>query len=337
MPKILFADKLDNCIERWKSSGNTVIGPVRKSNITAYRPIEKASELELEIVLPDRSIKELFFPQTEPMFKYAIRKQAIDTSEYLPPEGSKIIFGARPCDTSGVAIDDPLFGWDYRDEYWFQRRNDSVIVSIACVKADDFCMCTSLNLAPDSTMGSDILLRPLADSKGWLIEEITERGREAFAAIADLLQESQGGALPPVEVTEKFNLKACVDWLKKPENFESRFWKEISVRCIGCGSCTYLCPTCHCFDIQDEGDTYNGIRRKNWDTCSFALFTMHTSGHNPRSTQSARWRQRIMHKFNYFPGKFNLNKCSGCGRCTRQCPVDMGITETLQEISKLLP
>ncbi|MEI6846613.1 MAG: 4Fe-4S dicluster domain-containing protein [Chlorobiaceae bacterium] len=335
MTKILFTDKLDNCIERWKSAGRTVIGPVQKNNISTYDTVKSASELDLNLVLPDRSIKELFFPQSEPMLRYTIKKEAINTSEFLPPSGQRIIFGARACDASGLAIDDPLFGWDYKDEYWFQRRNESVIVTIACTKADDFCMCTSLKLAPDSPKGSDIMLRPLENKKGWQVEELTERGREAFKTIADLLQESNEAAAPTITVPEKFDSTACAEWLKKPENFESKFWKEISLRCIGCGSCTYLCPTCHCFDIQDEGDTYNGIRRKNWDSCSFALFTMHTSGHNPRSTQSARWRQRIMHKFNYFPGKFSANSCSGCGRCTRQCPVDMGITETLQEISKL--
>ena len=335
MTKILFSDKLDKCDERWKSAGFTVIGPVQRANISTYAAVEHAAELEFGLILPDRSIKDLFFPQSEPMLRYTIKKESIDTDECLPPVGPRIIFGARPCDASGMAIDDPLFGWDYKDEYWFQRRNESVIVTIACTKADDFCMCTSLKMAPDSSKGSDILLRPLAGNKGWQVEELTDRGREAFRTIADLLQESTDTAAPSAVVEKKFDLDACVAWLQNPEHFESRFWKEISMRCIGCASCTYLCPTCHCFDIQDEGDTYTGIRRKNWDSCSFALFTMHTSGHNPRSTQSARWRQRIMHKFNYFPGKFSVNSCSGCGRCSRQCPVDMGITETLQEISKL--
>ncbi len=335
MTKILYTDKLDNCVERWRSAGLSVIGPVRNANITAYRPVGSAADLELSQILPDRSIKELFFPQTEPMMRYSIKKDAINTEECLPPVGPRIIFGARPCDASGLAIDDPLFGWDYKDEYWFNRRNETVIVSIACTKSDEFCMCTSLKLSPDSTKGSDVLLRPLESGKGWQVEELTDRGREAFKAIAELLTEGAEAAAPTAVVAEKFDADACSEWLRNPENFESRFWKEISVRCIGCGSCTYLCPTCHCFDIQDEGDTFTGIRRKNWDSCSFALFTMHTSGHNPRSTQSARWRQRIMHKFNYFPGKFSANSCSGCGRCTRQCPVDMGITETLQEISKL--
>ncbi|ABL65290.1 4Fe-4S dicluster domain-containing protein [Chlorobium phaeobacteroides] len=335
MTKILLAEKLNECISRWRTAGIDVIGPVKKHNSSQFESVQSAAELDLGLVLTDRTIKDLFFPRTEPMVRYQIKKHAIETEEFLPPDQKRIIFGVRPCDASGLAIDDPLFGWDYKDEYWFNRRNESVMITIACTKSDEFCMCTSLKLAPDSSKGSDILLRPLADEKGWLIEELSDRGKEAFSSIADLLIDDSAPLAPLAEVPVKFNLEASVAWLKNPENFDSHFWKEISARCIGCGSCTFLCPTCHCFDIQDEGDIYKGIRRKNWDSCSFALFTMHTSGHNPRVTQSSRWRQRIMHKFNYFPGKFDMNSCSGCGRCTRQCPVDMGITETLQEISKL--
>ena len=335
MTRILFTDKLDNCIAQWRSAGFSVIGPVKTETLSSYAEVEHAADFDFQMVLPDRTIKDLFFPQTEPLLRYTIKKQSITTEDFAPPSVKRIIFGARPCDASALAIDDPLFGWDYRDEFWFQRRHESVIITIACTKSDDFCLCTSLKQAPDNTTGSDVLLRPLENHAGWLVEELTDRGREAFSIIADALQEGSEPAAPVAIVPEKFNLDSCVSWLKQPDNFDSIFWKEISMRCIGCGSCTYLCPTCHCFDIQDEGDIYNGIRRKNWDSCSFALFTMHTSGHNPRATQSARWRQRIMHKFNYFPGKFSVNSCSGCGRCSRQCPVDMGITETLQKISIL--
>lgn len=335
MTRILLQNTLDECFAIWRSAGMSVLAPVRRHDLTRFDEVEIASAMALDLLLPERTVKDLFFPQTEPLIRYQIRKKAIDTEELLPPDRKRVVFGVRPCDAAGLAIDDPLFGWDYRDEYWFRRRDNSVIVSIACTKADDFCMCSSIGLSPDSTKGSDVLLRPLDNGSGWEVETLTDRGAALFEPLAGVLREGPQRLAPLPEVPEKFELGKVTEWLAHPENFESHFWKEISVRCIGCGSCTFLCPTCHCFDIQDEGDTYKGIRRKNWDSCSFGLFTMHTSGHNPRNTQSTRWRQRIMHKFNYYKGKFGVNSCSGCGRCTRQCPVDMGITETLQAISNL--
>jgi ferredoxin len=335
MTKILLLNKLDDCISAWQSSGITVLAPVKRNDLTKFDEIARSADIAFDLVLPERTIKDHFFPQTEPLISYTIRKKGVETEDLLPPDRNRVFFGVRPCDASGLAIDDPLFGWDYRDEYWFKRRDNAVIITVACTKSDDFCMCTSLKISPDSTKGSDVMLRPLSNGQGWQVELITERGRELFSKVDGVLQESAETPAPSASVPEKFDLERVVDWLADPQNFESHFWKEISMRCIGCGSCTFLCPTCHCFDIQDEGDTFKGIRRKNWDSCSFAMFTMHTSGHNPRNTQSTRWRQRIMHKFNYFPDKFGINSCSGCGRCTRQCPVDMGITETLQEITKL--
>ena len=335
MTRILPKSRLDDCLSAWRSAGFSVFAPVKRIELTRFDEVQGASEMSLDIVMPERTIKDHFFLQTEPLIRYQIRKQAIETEEMLPPERKRLFFGVRPCDAAGLDIDDPLFGWDYRDDYWFKRRENSVIVTIACNKADDFCMCTSVQLAPDSTKGSDVMLRPLKNDSGWQVITLTDRGKALIETVANMLQEdaTEPASLPTVPV--KFDLEKVTSWLSDPSSFDSHLWKEVSQRCIGCGSCTFLCPTCHCFDIQDEGDTYNGIRRKNWDSCSFAMFTMHTSGHNPRNTQSTRWRQRIMHKFNYYRGKFGINSCSGCGRCTRQCPVDMGITETLQEISNL--
>jgi sulfhydrogenase subunit beta (sulfur reductase) len=335
MATLLYSASLNDCIARWREEGLMVFGPSTAGGVSGFREVEDAGSLDLGLVLTRSTLKELFFPRTEPMLGYRIGKQKIETEEFIPPEGRRIIFGVRPCDAAAMQIDDALFDWDYHDAYWFRRRDSSVIFSIACTHSDAFCMCTSLGLSPDSTKGSDVLLRPLAAGNGWQVEALTERGENALSSISSLLKEGGDAPAPLTDVAVKFDLEACRRWLADPENFESRFWKEISERCIGCGSCTYLCPTCHCFDIQDEGDTYQGVRRKNWDSCSFSLFTMHTSGHNPRATQSARWRQRIMHKFNYFSVKFNVNSCTGCGRCTRECPVDMGVTETLQAISTL--
>jgi ferredoxin len=334
MAKILQKNKLSDMLDRLNSANIDVFGPQKNDTESFYGRITKSEEFCFDLVLPKRPMKELFFPRTEPLMSYDLQKQEVAVSELSPPEKPRIIFGCRPCDAAALAIDDAIFNWDYRDEYWFRRRNHSTIISIACTAKDDFCMCTSLNLSPESVAGCDVLLHELANGLGWQIREITDKGREFTARIDDLLSDSDADTRPIAVVPEKFNLDRANENLKRSDSFDSDFWSAVSTRCVGCGICTYACPTCHCFDIQDEGDARRGVRRKNWDSCSFAMFTQHTSGHNPRPNQPSRWRQRIMHKFNYYPEKFGYVACTGCGRCSRHCPADMGITETLTKLSE---
>ena len=135
------------------------------------------------------------------------------------------------------------------------------------------------------------------------------------------------------DVPVKFDHKQVTDKLSGA--FENPLWIEHSMRCIGCGACAYVCPTCSCFDIQDEGKESCGSRVKCWDSCGFGLFTLHTSGYNPRSVQSQRWRQRIMHKFSYMPERNESIGCVGCGRCSSGCPVDMNIAEQLEMLQNI--
>ena len=121
----------------------------------------------------------------------------------------------------------------------------------------------------------------------------------------------------------------CPDQLRDKvvtELFDAGFWEEVAFSCINCGTCTFLCPTCWCFDIQDE--VYNGQvdRIRNWDTCMSPLFTLEGSGHNPRQNKFQRVRQRFMHKLKYYVDKYESGvQCSGCGRCVRFCPVNIDI------------
>jgi sulfhydrogenase subunit beta (sulfur reductase) len=116
--------------------------------------------------------------------------------------------------------------------------------------------------------------------------------------------------------------------------FDSKLWNDIAMKCLGCSVCTYLCPTCHCFDIQDQADLNNGKRIRIWDSCSNPEYTMHASGHNPRPARMNRLRNRIYHKYNYYPKNFDAIACVGCGRCIVKCPVNIDIMDVLCKVKQ---
>jgi ferredoxin len=116
------------------------------------------------------------------------------------------------------------------------------------------------------------------------------------------------------------------------------FWDDLAFACLNCGTCTFACPTCWCFDIQDEVHGKCGVRMKNWDSCMFPIFTVHTTGHNPRGTKTQRVRQRFMHKLKYFVDKYETGiMCVGCGRCVRQCPVNIDIRRVCEKTNSFAP
>ena len=137
---------------------------------------------------------------------------------------------------------------------------------------------------------------------------------------------------PPADVPVIFDAAAVTEWCAS--NFEAELWQTAGLGCLGCGACAYACPTCHCFDMQDEGTRTAAVRLRNWDSCGFGLFTQHASGHNPRPEQTHRWRQRVMHKFSYLPERFELLGCTGCGRCARLCVAKMAISEVCRQIDQ---
>ena len=322
------------------AAGRAVWAPVEaeeapRAGQADYRQLRDASEFDLHAGLPRMPLKRLFMPPTEPLFWW--RREGAEI-RLIPPAaatGKVVVLGARPCDAAGAEAMDRVMGWDYRDEPWFQRREAATVVTVACEHpADDACFCGDVGLGPAHPRGSDLLLVPRPG--GYAVEEVTDKGRALVAAFPhrfhdDAVAASAGGR--PGGEAARIDLEAVRDWLA--DHFEDESWNEISLRCHGCGACASVCPACHCFDIVDEPDSVlAGTRRRNWDSCQASRFTVHASGHNPREGQHARVRQRVMHKFRVFPGRFGRVLCTGCGRCTRTCPAGQDLFEILTMVAR---
>jgi heterodisulfide reductase subunit C len=167
----------------------------------------------------------------------------------------------------------------------------------------------------------------------YVAEVLTDKGKALVDKFKNLFETADPA--PATEVAElkpAFDVKKIKSWLDT--HFDDPLWLDMAARCMGCGTCAYGCPTCHCFDLVDEGDLKGGRRMKNWDTCACTLFTKHGSGHNPRSSQEQRYRQRVMHKFKYYVEKFGVISCTGCGRCGLRCPVNLDLLDVLKTISE---
>ncbi len=316
------------------SETQQVYGPVRQGKRISYQRISSPEELASDFVIPDLSAKAFVFPKIEKLFSYTKNKDDIEVQDInLENIPHKVIVGIRPCDAAGMEGLKAIFGWDPADPIFKTRMERTTLIGMSCSQADDYCFCTSLGGNPGNTNGSDILLTK-TDTGDYIAEILTSKGEGIVALSPDLFQDA--GDLQKekylANVPKRFddsNLKEKLD-----AGFDSNIFDEFAMRCIGCAACAYICPTCACFDIQDENKGAKGQRVRSWDTCGAKLFTLHTSGHNPRETQGARWRQRLMHKFSYMPERLEVRGCVGCGRCSRRCPVDMNIAESLNIITK---
>jgi sulfhydrogenase subunit beta (sulfur reductase) len=296
-----------------------------------YNPV--FSDVTFDHIRSTLSVKNIVFPKVENLFHYTNTKtESTITDIDMTGIPEVVLWGAHPCDNAAFDTLRSIFCWDTSDEFFSKRLEKLVVIGLSCHLSDEYCFCTSVGLSPSSAKGSDILLTRLHNGD-YHADILTEKGNEIVSSATDLFEAVSDEKEIVTEVSQKFSHEQVTSKLLTA--FEHPFWVENSLRCIGCGACAYVCPTCACFDIQDETRGKNGKRYRSWDSCGFGLFTLHTSGHNPRSVQSQRWRQRIMHKFSYMPERNESLGCVGCGRCSSGCPVDMNIAEQLEALQNI--
>ncbi|MGI5822561.1 MAG: 4Fe-4S dicluster domain-containing protein [Dethiobacteria bacterium] len=310
--------------------------PQKVGETLRFVPITPEDKLDLEFSNTTVPPKSVLFPQTETLYRYELGKTDLNLPD---EEAEKVLLGVRPCDARAMAIVDDLFSWDFNDPYYQGKREKTTVVGLACSDPEVNCFCTSVGGGPASTEGLDLLLTDLGEV--YLLQPLTEKGNvlcqeaagvleqateEDIASAEKLHQEAAGKIVRNID-TEGITEKLMGIW-------DSSLWQDLSRACLGCGTCTFLCPTCYCFDIQDEAEGLEGRRCRVWDSCMFAEYTLHASGHNPRPTVRERTRNRVNHKYSYFPTKFGKIACVGCGRCINLCPVNIDILNILAEVIK---
>ncbi len=323
-----------------KLGGYDIYLPQEKDGLFECRLLEHTEDLEglvqalsnygNSIVLP----KKFLFPNTETMFNFKTSPK-IETFKTEKKDNKTLLFGIRPCDAKSFNMLDAIFYDEPKDCKYLARRENTTIIVLACKSPHYNCFCTSMGIGPASKEGADLLLIDLGDR--YFVDVVTEKGNKIIEKGQELFSKAtdEDEALrerSKVEMEEAVTKKLDINGLhnKLGEIFESAFWEKVSQSCIGCGICTYLCPTCYCFDITDETKGNRGRRMRTWDTCMFPGYTVHASGHNPRPEKSYRTRNRILHKFRYYVDKYNITACVGCGRCINHCPVNIDIVELLE-------
>lgn len=333
--KIFAKKSLTELFNKFKAENKKIYAPIKDGDRVIFGEVSSPEQIDKEYIQTTLSPKELVFPRFEELFRYKYDEKNIKMEEPEPKLTPIVLFGIRPCDAKAFSILNAVFSWDYKDKFFIEKLKNLQIIAVSCKKADEFCFCTSVDGNPGGTEGSDILLTEM-ENDNYLAEILTDNGKKIVASAPSLFTEAGNVDKEKyiVKLKPVFELKQVAE--KLPKVFDNaNLWAEQSMRCLGCGACAYICPSCVCFDIQDESNKKGGRRYRTWDSCAFSQFTIHTSGHNPRDIQSNRWRQRIMHKFLYFNERLGVIGCIGCGRCSRACPADMNILEHVKMIMEV--
>lgn len=324
----------------------TLVAPVKEDAGFNFREISDAKQVDLNFYNTLTSPKSTFFPQTEDFVRYDKNKSILDVECVDLNLKPVFLFGVRPCDAKSFEIMDIHFsGTGAVDPYWKKRREATTIFGYAFdprKPADPADFYSTLNIGAADPGGSDIFMMKKGDDL--LLKAITPKGESllpSLSSLDDASADEQKYFDDTVTAGSSFKTRfSCVDdqvIAKKLEDIflKTEFWEKISDACLSCGACTFVCPTCYCFDICDETLFSKGVRRRVWDACMFTDFTLEASGHNPRTKVYQRLRQKICHKYSFHVRKYGVISCVGCGRCTRNCPVNIDIFSIVDQALKL--
>lgn len=332
--------ELDNMVALWSQSRKVYRPAVGRQQQAqpdygpGWRKAEGASPLTVPIGPAAGSVKTFLFPQPETMMTYSLKTGDPDRGLMKEPAKlteSQVVVGLRPCDARSVLLNNLPF----REDPFYQANLErTVFVGFTCDESLSTCFCEQMGGSPLDSDGLDIAFS--RTENGYLAEILTPKGEELMAGLnlapaanSDITALADRRKERPGKDTAILNTMQGKDLNKL---YEAPLWQPLGDSCINCGACTFICPTCYCFDIQDEVVKGSGRRIRYWDSCMFPLYSLHTTGHNPRGRKLQRTRNRFMHKLKYFPERFGPFSCVGCGRCVQDCPVNIDIREVMADL-----
>ena len=364
-PVVIAANQLEPLIRALSDAGYRVLGPLARDGAIVIDSLTHATDLPRgleDVQTPGRyrlekrehsaffsyavgahSWKQVFHVPTERLVQIRRSKQTVDVIPEPLPNQRVAIFGARSCDLAAIAIQDRvLVQGAHPDARYAARRKDVFVIAVHCARAGGNCFCASMNTGPRAQSGFDLALTELGhgDTHRFLVEIGTVAGQtvleklERRLARADEIQESKAiSERTAASMNRQLDTNGLPALLQK--NLEHPRWDEVAARCLACGNCTSVCPTCFCTDVVDttslDGETAE--RTKQWDSCFNLSFT-YVHGGSVRSTVKSRYRQWLTHKLSTWHDQFDSSGCVGCGRCITWCPVGIDITEEAAAITK---
>ena len=312
--------------------------PIKKAGEVDYHIWGEGKEVSLETLKTVKSPKNMFFPQSENMMKFKTEGKNIEIIDVRGEKRPFVLFGVKPCDYKAIEVLDKVFLAEPVDTYYQSRREATTIVTLACSKPEESCFCKVFDIDATAAYGD---VTTWLDGENLYWQANTEKGEALTALVSELLSEGDEAVVSAQQAKVKEVLAklpfAALDLSRfKPENLNDLFndpaWAEMSEACLGCGTCTFVCPTCQCFDIRDFKTSEGVLRYRCWDSCMYSDFTLMAHG-NSRNTQMQRFRQRFMHKLVYYPSQYDgTYSCVGCGRCVNKCPQNLNIVKVIKTL-----
>ena len=317
--------------------------PVNNNGQVNFAAWFEGCNADIETLKTVKSPKDMFFPQSETLYTVKKEQHKLSVEPQTLADQNFVAFGMKACDIQGIKVLDKVFLAEPVDTFYRARREHGTIVALACHEPEESCFCKVFGVdcaEPDA----DVVMWNANDTLYW--KAVTDKGTALTEELSGVLENADAADEKAVE-TEQENIRAIVEKLPytnlslegwngnvTEEKFNSPVWEKLYKPCLACGTCTFVCPTCQCYDIKDY-DTGHGIQRyRCWDSCMYSDFTMMAHGNN-RTSQMQRFRQRFMHKLVYFPANNDgMYSCVGCGRCVEKCPSSLNIVKVIKAFEK---